>query len=155
LGPEAYRFVDWLAAAGQVYWQIMPLGPTGYGDSPYSSFSAFAGNMNLVSPEKMVESGLLNDSDIQTAPDAAPDSTPNRVDYGKVIEYKRELLEKAFVNFKAKLKTDDSLRDDYVGFLDVCVARRLRAVCGAQGRTQGRAVAQVGGRSRASRAGGD
>ncbi|HWW76947.1 MAG TPA: 4-alpha-glucanotransferase, partial [Pyrinomonadaceae bacterium] len=51
LGGEAYRFVDWLAAAGQTFWQIMPLGPTGYGDSPYSAFSAFAGNTNLVSPE--------------------------------------------------------------------------------------------------------
>src|SRR3954454_19835740 len=91
LGQEAHRFVDWLAAAGQVYWQIMPLGPTGYGDSPYSSFSAFAGNTNLVSPEKLVESGLLNDSDIQTAADAAPGSAPDRVDYGKVIGYKRGL----------------------------------------------------------------
>ena len=114
LGREAYRFVDWLAAAGQVYWQVMPLGPTGYGDSPYSSFSAFAGNTNLVSPEKLVESGLLSDSDLKRA----PDSEPGRVDYGKVIKYKRALLEKAFVNFRAKLKTDESLRDDYVGFLD-------------------------------------
>src|SRR5215207_6965533 len=114
LGGEAYKFVDWLAAAGQSFWQIMPLGPTGYGDSPYSSFSAFAGNTNLVSPEQMVETGLLNDSDVQTA----PDSEPGRVDYGKVIGYKRALLEKAFVNFKTKLKTDEPLRDDYVGFLD-------------------------------------
>src|ERR1051325_4990742 len=114
LGREAYRFVDWLAAAGQSYWQIMPLGPTGYGDSPYSSFSAFAGNTNLVSPEKLVESGLLSDSDVQ----AAPDSTPERGAYGKVIDYKRALLEKAFVNFKTKLKTDESLRGDYEGFLD-------------------------------------
>src|ERR671939_487300 len=90
LGGEAYRFVDWLAAAGQAFWQIMPLGPTGYGDSPYSSFSAFAGNTNLVSPEKLVESGLLSDSDVQNAPDSAP----GRVDYGEVIEYKRALLEK-------------------------------------------------------------
>src|SRR5215207_1693465 len=69
LGGEAYKFVDWLAAAGQTFWQIMPLGPTGYGDSPYSSFSAFAGNTNLVSPEKLVESGLLDASDIHGAPD--------------------------------------------------------------------------------------
>jgi 4-alpha-glucanotransferase len=118
LGLEAQRFVDWLAAAGQVYWQIMPLGPTGYGDSPYQCFSAFAGNTLLVSPEKLVESGLHNDSDIQTAFDSEPD----RVDYGKVIDYKRELLEKAFVNFKTKVKTDESLRDDYVGFLDFASA---------------------------------
>src|ERR1051325_2395267 len=103
LGREAYRFVDWLAAAGQSYWQIMPLGPTGYGDSPYSSFSAFAGNTNLVSPEKLVESCLLAESDLQ----GAPDSAPERVDYGKVIDYKRGLLERAFANFKERLKADE------------------------------------------------
>src|SRR5689334_2267738 len=97
-GGEAYRFVDWLAGARQTFWQLMPLTPTGYGDSPYSSFSAFAGNTTLVSPEKLVESGLLSTSDIQDA----PDTPPERVDYGKVIEYKRGLLEKAFQNFKSK-----------------------------------------------------
>src|SRR5215213_3250663 len=90
LGREAYRFVDWLAAAGQAFWQIMPLGPTGYGDSPYSSFSAFAGNTNLVSPEQLVESGLLAESDTADA----PDSDAARVDYGKAIDYKRALLGK-------------------------------------------------------------
>src|SRR5829696_6681855 len=69
LGGEAYRFVDWLAAAGQTYWQLMPLGPTGYGDSPYSSFSAFAGNTNLVSPEKLAESGLLAEADLRGMPE--------------------------------------------------------------------------------------
>jgi 4-alpha-glucanotransferase len=113
-GGAAYRFVDWLATAGQAFWQIMPLGPTGYGDSPYSSFSAFAGNTNLVSPEKLVESGLLADSDLAVVPHA----TPERVDYGKVIEHKRGLLEKAFGNFKSKLKEDEELRRDYEGFLD-------------------------------------
>ncbi|HEX8722063.1 MAG TPA: 4-alpha-glucanotransferase [Pyrinomonadaceae bacterium] len=112
LGGEAYRFVDWLAAAGQTYWQIMPLGPTGYGDSPYSAFSAFAGNTNLVSPEKLVESGLLAGSDIETPPGLPA----TRVDYGKVIEYKRGLLEKAFANFRSKLKADEGLRRDYEGF---------------------------------------
>jgi 4-alpha-glucanotransferase len=114
LGGEAYRFVDWLAAAGQVYWQIMPLTPTGYGDSPYSSFSAFAGNTNLVSPEKLVESGLLADSEIQNAPDLPAE----RVDYGKVIEYKRGLLEKAFRNFREKTRTDGELLRDFQGFRD-------------------------------------
>ncbi|PYS80381.1 MAG: 4-alpha-glucanotransferase [Acidobacteria bacterium] len=112
LGHEAYRFVDWLAAAGQVYWQVMPLGPTGYGDSPYSSLSAFAGNTNLVSPEKLVESGLLADADVQDAPELPP----ARVDYGRVIGHKRGLLEKAFQNFKRKLPTDEGLRRDYEGF---------------------------------------
>ena len=112
LGDEAYRFVDWLAAAGQTYWQIMPLGPTGYGDSPYSAFSAFAGNTNLVSPEKLVESGLLDGSEIEEAP-GLPEG---RVEYGKVIEYKRGLLEKAFRNFMRKLREDEGLRNDYAGF---------------------------------------
>src|SRR5215211_9116346 len=84
LGGEAYKFVDWLAAAGQTFWQLMPLGPTGYGDSPYSSFSAFAGNTNLVSPEQLVESGLLDASDIAEAPELPAE----RVDYGQVIGYK-------------------------------------------------------------------
>ena len=114
-GGEAYKFVDWLAAAGQTFWQVMPLGPTGYGDSPYSAFSAFAGNTNLVSPEKLVESGLLADADISEVPDGLK---PGRVDYGKVIEYKRGLLEKAHQNFAAKLKEDEGLRRDYEGFLD-------------------------------------
>ncbi|MFL6255290.1 MAG: 4-alpha-glucanotransferase, partial [Pyrinomonadaceae bacterium] len=88
------------------------LGPTGYGDSPYSAFSAFAGNTTLVSPEKLVESGLLNASDLVDVPDLPAE----RVEYGKVIKYKRGLLEKAFQNFTRKLKEDEGLRRDYVGF---------------------------------------
>jgi 4-alpha-glucanotransferase len=91
----------------------MPLGPTGYGDSPYSAFSAFAGNTNLVSPEKLVEAGLLSDPDIRDVPAGL---TAARVDYGKVIGYKRGLLEKAHRNFAAKLKDDEGLRRDYEGF---------------------------------------
>ena len=108
LGAEAYRFVDWLAAAGQRFWQIMPLGPTGYGDSPYSSLSAFAGNTSLVSPEELVKDGLLSESDLS----GAEDFPAGRVDYGKVIEYKRGLLEKAFGNFTRRLKEDEGLRRD-------------------------------------------
>ena len=118
-GGEAYKFVDWLAAAGQTFWQVMPLGPTGYGDSPYSAFSAFAGNTNLVSPERLVESGLLADADIRDVPDGL---TAERVDYGKVIDYKRGLLEKAHKNFVAKMKDDEGLRRDYEGFLDFASA---------------------------------
>src|SRR5215470_12832614 len=57
LGPYAYRFVDWLASTGCKLWQVLPLGPTGYGDSPYQCFSAFAGNPYLVSPDKLIEDG--------------------------------------------------------------------------------------------------
>src|ERR671911_367218 len=60
LGPEAYKFVDFLVEAGQSLWQVLPLGPTGYGDSPYACYSAFAGNTLLISPEKLVKEGLLD-----------------------------------------------------------------------------------------------
>src|ERR671919_2049658 len=59
LGPEAYRFIDFLVEAGQSLWQVLPLGPTGYGDSPYACYSAFAGNTLLISPEQLVTDGLL------------------------------------------------------------------------------------------------
>jgi 4-alpha-glucanotransferase len=90
----------------------MPLTPTGYGDSPYSSFSAFAGNTNLVSPEELVKDGLLAEADLS----GAGEFPAGRVDYGKAIEFKRGLLGKAFRNFKAG--AGDGLRSDYEGFLD-------------------------------------
>ena len=95
LGPAAYRFVDALAAAGQTYWQVLPLGPTGYGDSPYQTFSAFGGNPLLVSPERLVEEGLLP----STALDAVPAFPAGEVDYGPVIAYKKGLLDAAFDHF--------------------------------------------------------
>src|ERR1051326_5869770 len=66
LGPAAFAFIDFLAATRQSLWQLLPLGPTGYGDSPYASPSAFAGNPLLISPERLIEEGLLEPSD--TAP---------------------------------------------------------------------------------------
>src|SRR5215212_9560772 len=59
-GPEAYKFVDFLVTARQSLWQVLPLGPTGYGDSPYACYSAFAGNTLLISPEQLVKEGLLD-----------------------------------------------------------------------------------------------
>ncbi|HLL76034.1 MAG TPA: 4-alpha-glucanotransferase [Pyrinomonadaceae bacterium] len=109
LGPAAYRFVDFLAESGQTYWQIMPLGPTGYGDSPYSSFSAFAGNTLLVSPERLAEDGLLSEDDLKNAPDLPA----GRVDFERVIKFKRDLLQRAFENYK---KDDSHLRGEYAGF---------------------------------------
>src|SRR5262245_43277446 len=64
LGPVAFEWIDVLAAAGQSWWQILPLGPTGYGDSPYQCFSAFAGNPNLLSPELLARDGLLRAVDM-------------------------------------------------------------------------------------------
>jgi 4-alpha-glucanotransferase len=95
LGGEAHRFIDFLVASQQSLWQVLPLGPTGYGDSPYQCFSAFAGNTLLISPERLVADGLLSKDDIKRAPRFPVE----RVDYGRVIEFKRALLEKAFLNF--------------------------------------------------------
>ena len=60
LGPQAYRWIDWLASTGCTLWQVLPLGPTGYGDSPYQCFSAFAGNPFLVSPELLLQDGSVD-----------------------------------------------------------------------------------------------
>jgi len=97
LGPTAYRFVDQLADAGQGLWQILPLGPTGYGDSPYQCTSAFAGNPLLVSPELLVEAGWI-DADALDHPTLPPD----RVDFGAVKAWKRDLLARAFSGFVAR-----------------------------------------------------
>lgn len=104
LGDDAFKFIDFLEKAGQKLWQVFPLGPTGYGDSPYQCFSAFAGNPNLVSPDKLKEEGLLSDEDLKTI----PQHNPHKIDYGKVIEYKKSLLKNAFKNFKLQFKKFES-----------------------------------------------
>jgi 4-alpha-glucanotransferase len=91
LGPQAYRWVDTLAAAKQSWWQILPLGPTGLGDSPYMSFSAFAGNINLLSPELMEKDGLVTSS--AWAGVQFPDG---HVDFPKVAAFKSTLLRAAW-----------------------------------------------------------
>ena len=68
LGPQAYRFLDFLQLTGQSIWQVLPLGPTGYGDSPYQCFSAFAGNHLLISPDVLVEQGHLSPADVEHVP---------------------------------------------------------------------------------------
>ncbi len=100
LGYDAYKFVDFLVEAGQKLWQTFPLGPTGFGDSPYQCFSAFAGNPLLVSPELLKENGFLAEEDISEI----PDFNPHKIDYGNVINYKSSLLNKAYENFKADHK---------------------------------------------------
>jgi 4-alpha-glucanotransferase len=97
LGPEAHRFADWLRDAGQKIWQVLPLGPTGYGDSPYQCFSAFAGNPLLVSLDRLVERGYLEKRDLENRPLFPGD----HVDFGRVIEWKLPLLRKAYQGFLA------------------------------------------------------
>jgi len=98
LGPESYRFADYLAGASQGIWQVLPLGPTGYGDSPYQCFSAFAGNPLLVSLEKLVVEGDLSPDDLVRDLPRFPNQ---HVDFGWVVRHKLPLLEKAARNFLA------------------------------------------------------
>lgn len=92
LGPQAYRFVEWLVSTGCKLWQVLPLGPTGYGDSPYQCFSAFAGNPYLISFDALIEDGLLTDDDFTDL----PTFKPALVEYGQLIPWKLDLLQKAF-----------------------------------------------------------
>ncbi len=84
LGPECYRWIDFLHQSGCKLWQILPLGPTGYGDSPYQCFSAFARNPYLISPVLLLEQNLLNRDDLLSRPDFPDDL----IDFGPVIEWK-------------------------------------------------------------------
>ncbi len=97
LGPQAFRWIDFLADAGCSLWQVLPLGPTGYGDSPYQSFSAFAGNPLLISPDWLVEADLLMGEDLSDAPVWPID----RVMFGDLIPWKMRLLGRAYERWKA------------------------------------------------------
>ena len=97
LGDAAYQFVDFLVEAKQSLWQILPLGPTGYGDSPYQCFSAFAGNPLLISPDRLVVDRYLSAESLQSVPNFPQE----KVDFGWVIHWKIPLLEQAFTYFKA------------------------------------------------------
>jgi 4-alpha-glucanotransferase len=110
VGPGALGWIDRLAGAGQRWWQSLPLGPTGYGNSPYQPLSSFAGNALVASPDWLVEDGLLRASDCQ--PGAFPEGT---VEYDTVIPFKHGLIEKAWANFQAGAHAD--LRVAYEQFL--------------------------------------
>ena len=94
LGKAAYAFADFLHAAGQKYWQLLPLGPTSYGDSPYQSFSTFAGNPYFIDLDLLAEEGLLDKEDLAAA-DWGND--PRYVDYGKIYEVRFDVLRRAFL----------------------------------------------------------
>ena len=94
LGKAAYAFADFLHAAGQRYWQLLPLGPTSYGDSPYQSFSTFAGNPYFIDLDLLAEEGLLDKEDLAAA-DWGND--PRYVDYGKIYEVRFDVLRRAFL----------------------------------------------------------
>lgn len=125
MGPASYAFADFLQASGQSYWQVLPVNPveTVYGNSPYSSISSFAGNPLFISFERMIEDGLLEKADLGETPHFRAD----RVDFQRVNEYKRMVLEKAAVRFENVARNHDGFNrfiasnagwlDDFARFL--------------------------------------
>ena len=95
LGPAAYQWIDALAHARQSWWQVLPLGPTGFGDSPYQAFSAFAGNPFLVSPQFLRDDGLVDGPDL-----SGVNFPADRVDFGPAIQFKTRLLRRAWDGFQ-------------------------------------------------------
>ncbi|MFP4553846.1 MAG: 4-alpha-glucanotransferase [Actinomycetota bacterium] len=112
LGPEAHRFVDRIAGAGQHYWQMLPIGPTGYGNSPYSSLSTFAGNPLLISPDELSRAGFVDGTSL----DAIETPDEGRVDYDTVFQHKAALLRRAAAAFSRR--ADPDMRDRYAGFCE-------------------------------------
>lgn len=121
---EAYEFVDFLAEAGQAYWQILPLGPTSYGDSPYQSFSTFAGNPYFIDPDTLVEEGALTKKECREADGKGDD---RYVDYGILYKRRIGLLEKAYKRWKLEedqeflqyVKENQAWLKDYALFMAV------------------------------------
>lgn len=107
LGNGAYRFVDFLANSDQQVWQILPLGPTGAGNSPYSAYSALAGNPLLISLDILYGDGLLTEEDLETVAEAFTEENPTRVNYDLVIQHKLPLLRKAFDNFQENEENEE------------------------------------------------
>lgn len=108
LGQAAYQWLDFLKEADQKLWQVLPLGPTGYGDSPYQCFSAFAGNPYLISLDKLLDDRLLADVDI-----VYPDLSEDKVDFGAMIPWKLSLLESSFKRFS---KASEALKEEFQQF---------------------------------------
>ena len=106
---EAYRFVDWLKEAGQSYWQILPLGPTSYGDSPYQSFSTFAGNPYFIDLEGLIKEGVLSKEECDCV-DFGNDEKD--INYEKLYHQRYPLLRKAYE------RSSISMNPDYQKFLE-------------------------------------
>ncbi len=124
MGQAAYAFVDYLKRAGQTYWQLLPLAPTGFGDSPYQSFSTFAGNPYFIDLHTLAEEGFLSESDIAAI---AWGSNPARVDYGVLYQKRHTLfavLQENFcraipLDFKAFCEENASWLEDYALFMAI------------------------------------
>src|SRR5262245_40389089 len=128
VGPTALKWVDRLHEASQSWWQALPLGPTGYGNSPYQSLSSFAGNWLLLSPDRLIEDGLLKAGDV-----AGRNFPEGVVDYDAVISFKLGLIEKVAANFQARAPAEmksafDQFRNEQAHWLDdYALFRALKA----------------------------
>ena len=109
MGRQAYSFVDFLQAAGQSYWQILPLTPTGYGDSPYQSCSAFAGNHYLIDLDLLIEDGLLTKQEVHKVHWSDRDT---RADFGLLYENRLKILHLAYIRFSEEREFDFFCRDN-------------------------------------------
>lgn len=116
MGKTAYEFVDFLKAAGQKYWQLLPMGPTSYGDSPYASFSTFAGNPYFIDLDMLVEEGLLKKTDLKGIRWSVK---KDRVDYGLIFQSRFKVLRKAFQNGREALREEiAAFRLENAGWLE-------------------------------------
>ena len=128
VGPAALSWIDRLHEAGQSWWQALPLGPTGYGNSPYQSLSSFAGNELIISPDWLIEDELLQRSDCQSG-----SFSQTQIDYNAVIPFKYGLLKKAWANFNTGARADlrppyEQFRHDQADWLeDYALFRALKA----------------------------
>lgn len=129
---EAYEFVDFLEKAGQSYWQILPIGPTGFGDSPYQSFSSFAGNPYFIDLDTLVSEGLLTEEECRSY---SFGSDPRRVDYGALYESRSAVLKIAFLRFKEKDEPEDYrkfLEDNAYWLDDYALFSSIKDDCGGR-----------------------
>ena len=131
-GEEAYKFGDFLKEAGQKYWQILPLGPTSFGDSPYQSFSAFAGNPYFIDFDLLRKDGLLEKKDYESVDFG---NNEEDIDYGIIFQNKMKVLRKAYENSKSKnikelklfVEEEDAWLDDYALYMSVKNSFDLRS----------------------------
>ena len=115
MGKSAYKFVDFLKASGQSYWQLLPLGPTGYGNSPYQSFSTFAGNPYLIDLDMLIADKLLKKKEVESCDWG---SDPQRVDYGKIYESRFKVLRLAFSRSEALTSEIEAFRKENVRWVE-------------------------------------
>lgn len=131
LGKEAYQFVNQLERAGQKYWQVLPVGPTSYGDSPYQSFSAFAGNPYFIDLEQLIEEGLLKKEDVQSCDWG---EKPNDINYEKLYQNRFVILHKAYKasDFREKREYKQFLKKTKYWLEDYCLYMALKFYFGGK-----------------------